>query len=210
MRALACPSVVLIVGLTPAAAPLTAQAPVPPWRLEEAVTAEDGREIVFTLELPTAPEALFRQWTTEEGAGRFLAPEVRIETRVGGRYEARFDPENDPAGALAGTYGSRIVSLEPPSRLVFQWNCPTPRVAARDVGGRRVLQESLVEVRFEPAGERGEATWLRVRHYGMGDGPDWDASYRYYRDRGWPWILGRLRELYSPEESPSEDPPPSG
>lgn len=166
---------------------------------EDRLGADPGRELVFTLELPEPPEALFHRWTTESEARRFLAEEVRIEPRVGGRYETLFDPEHDPAGALAGTYGSKIVALEPPSRLVFQWNCPTPRAAAEEVGGRRVLQESLVEVRFDPAEGNPDATRLRIRHFGIGEGPDWDASYRFYRDRGWPWIVGRLESLYGDE-----------
>lgn len=178
-----------IVGLATLAASLAA-----PVRAQE-------RELVFEIVLPGVPADHFDLWTTEAGARTFLAREVRIDPRPGGRYEALFDPENDPAGALAGTYGSKIVAFEPPGRLAFEWNCPTPRKAAEEVGGVRVLQESLVEVRFERDPDDPASTRVRVRHHGFGTGPHWDASYRYYRDAGWPWIFRRLAGAFGKDES---------
>lgn len=191
---------VLLNATMAVASSLTAQPAEQPWTLEEIRSEKGGRELVFTLELPETPEVVFRRWTETDEARRFLGREVRIEPRVGGRFEVLFDPVNDPAGALAGTYGSRVVSLEAPRQLVFEWNSLTPRVAAREVGGRRVLQKSLVEVRIESVPEAPSSSRVHVRHYGMGNGPDWDASYRYYRDSGWPWILRRLTALYRTSE----------
>lgn len=188
---------ILVLAALPAWAGLARAQPVDVSATADTRSTASGRELAFTLELPDTPAALYRKWIDASEARRFLAEEVRIEPRVGGRYETLFDPENDPAGALAGTYGSKIVALEPPSRLVFEWNSLTPRVAAREVGGRRVRQESLVEVRFEAVAGAPGRTRLHIRHYGMGEGPDWEASFRFYRERGWPWILDRLRKVYS-------------
>lgn len=159
-----------------------------------------GAELAYELVLPGTPAEHYALWTTEEGARTFLADEVRIEPRVGGRYETLFDPIEDPAGALAGTYGSKIVALDPPRRIVFQWHALTPRKAAEELGGVRRRQQSLlVEVGFEAASLEPATTRVRVRHVGFGDGPDWDAQYRYYRDHGWPWIFRRLAERYGEE-----------
>lgn len=138
----------------------------------------------------------FHLWTDSAQARRFLAEEVRIDSWVGGRYEALFDPQDDPAVALTGTYGSKVVALEPPRRLVFQWHSLTPRSAAQAVAGERRLQESMVEVRFEPIGGSVQRTRVTIRHYRFGDDTHWAAAYRFYRDRGWPWILRRLVALF--------------
>lgn len=157
-------------------------------------------ELTYELVLPGTPAEHYAMWISEEEARTFLAHEVRIEPRVGGRYETLFDPVEDPAGALAGTYGSKIVALDPPRRLVFQWHALTPRKAAEELGGVRRRQQSLlVEVGFEHASLEPATTRIRVRHEGFGEGPDWDAQYRYYRDHGWPWIFRRLAERFGKE-----------
>lgn len=156
------------------------------------------RDLFFTVEVPLSIEAAWGMWLTPARARDFLAAEVRIEPWVGGRYETIFDPEADPAGARAGTYGSKIVAMDAPRRLVFEWESLTPEAAAAELGGERVLQKSEVEVVFEPRGVA--ATTVRIHHYGFGDGTHWDASYRFYRDRGWPWILRRLEALFAGAE----------
>ncbi len=163
------------------------------------LTAQE-RELHFEVTVPVSVEDAFRMWTDPAVARQFLALEVRIEPWAGGRYETLFDPENDPAGARAGTYGSTVLDITPPERLVFEWESLTPQAAAAELGGERKLQLSYVEVRFE-AGSLS-TTAVHIRHYGFGDDAHWDAAYRYYRDHGWPWILARLDRLFAaPDEA---------
>lgn len=162
-----------------AAAPLTAQ----------------ERDLHIEVTVPVSIEDAFRMWIDSAEAREFLALEVRIDPWVGGRYEANFDPESDPWGALAGTYGSKVLALEPPRRLVFEWHYLTPREAATQVGGRRVRQETTVEVTFEPLGKH--ETRIRIRHYGFGSDANWAASRRFYEQSGWPWIIKRLRGRFT-------------
>lgn len=153
------------------------------------------RQLVYAVDVPLPIDAAFDMWITPARARQFLAKEVRIDPWVGGRYETLFEPQVDPAGARAGTYGSKVIALEAPDRLVFGWESLTPVRAAEELGGARVFQASEVEVTFEATGPR--STRVRVRHYGFGDDAQWDASFRFYRDFGWPWILGRLEALFA-------------
>jgi uncharacterized protein YndB with AHSA1/START domain len=162
-----------------------------------ATAAAQETELRFVVDVPVTVEDAFRMWTDSARASEFLAEDVRIDPWVGGRYETLFDPENDPAGARAGTCGSKILELEAPRRLVFEWHSLTPRLAAAEVGGLRVLQETTVEVTFEPIGE--SRTRIHIRHYGFGSDANWAAALRFYTEVGWPWVIRRLEGRFATE-----------
>jgi uncharacterized protein YndB with AHSA1/START domain len=157
--------------------------------------AQAQRELIFETVIPVDIQTAFDMWIEPDQASRFLAHEVRIDPWVGGRYEALFDPDTDPAGARAGTYNSKVLSIRRPQEISFEWESLTPMPAAQTLGGRRVLQRSVVQVRFTPRG--ADSTLVHIRHHGIGEGPDWDASLEFYRERGWPWILARLEALFA-------------
>lgn len=154
-------------------------------------------ELRYSVVLPIDRESAFDMWLEPETARRFIAFDVNIEPRVGGLYEAIFEPETDRVGAYAGTYTSRIRTLDRPRQLVFEWNYLTPKQAARQFEGQRMHQESLVEVTFEkhPDG----CTTVLIRHHDIPDHAHGAASLEFYRENGWPWIIGRLTALFEPE-----------
>jgi uncharacterized protein YndB with AHSA1/START domain len=143
--------------------------------------AEPGDRILrveFDLEAPV--ERVWRAWTTEEGVRSFFAPAARVDLRVDGTYDIIFDPKRPGQTAE----GQRILALEPMRRFVFTWNAPPDQPEVR-------AQRTVVGVEVEPRGKG--ITRLRFTHSGWGDGPAWDAAYRYF-DRAWgAFVLPNLK-----------------
>ncbi len=155
--------------------------------------AEESQELNYTVTVPLSIAEAFEMWISPVWAKQFLALDVKIDPRVGGQYVAVFDPVGDPEGAYAGTYGSKIREIQPPSHILFEWKYLTPRQAAEALGGQRLHQESLVDIRFERIS--AQCTVVHIRHFGIPTHEHGKASFEFYRDSGWPWIIKRLEGI---------------
>lgn len=129
-------------------------------------------------------DQVWAAWTTREGIVSFMAPDARIEARVGGAFSIHFDPLA-PAG-LKGADDMRFLALQPKKMLSFDWNAPPhlPQVRA---------QRTFVVVRLEPLGEA--QTRVRLHHTGWGDGGEWEQAYAYF-DRAWGFVLNGLKARF--------------
>lgn len=130
------------------------------------------------------PEQVWQAWTTREGVIGFMAPEARVEARVGGPFEIHFDPGAAPG--LKGADDMRFMALQPPKMLSFDWNAPPSLPEARQ-------QRTFVVVRIEPVAD-GQ-TRVTLTHTGWGDGGEWDKAYAYF-DRAWGNVLGNLKKRF--------------
>jgi uncharacterized protein YndB with AHSA1/START domain len=147
----------------------------------------DSGVILLEEEVDARPAEVFELWTTREGVRRFLAPDARIDPRVGGRYEILFDPEADPEGVREGTRGARILEYEPPHRLAFEWR------------GRHYMTQmnveplpTWVELELTPLPPDGSRTRVRLAHFGFQAGGTWDHAYAFF-EQAWRTVLDRLR-----------------
>jgi uncharacterized protein YndB with AHSA1/START domain len=154
-----------------------------------AAAEPDTRSIHLEADLAAPPELVFRLWTTPEGVRRFLAPEARIDPRVGGRYEILFQPAKDPEGVREGTKGAHILRLEKDRALAFEWR------------GREDMVEmntqplpTRVELTFEPIAGKPGHTHLGLTHDGFLQGAGWDRSYDFF-SQAWATVLARLQEV---------------
>ena len=128
------------------------------------MTAPRLRSIDKHIEVPASVHAVWAAWTTREGIVSFLAPDARVEARVGGPFEIYFDPL-----APAGTRGAddmRFMALQPPSMLSFDWNAP-PHLAEA----------------------RAQRTFVMVRLSAVSDG----LTQVHLHHTGWAHVLGRYR-----------------
>jgi uncharacterized protein YndB with AHSA1/START domain len=148
----------------------------------------DARSIHQEVDLAAPPERVFQLWTTLEGVRRFLAPDARIDPRVGGRYEILFQPDKDPEGVRQGTKGAHILRLEKNRVLAFEWR------------GREDMAEmnieplpTRVELTFEPVAGQPGRTHLSLTHSGFLRGAGWDRSYDFF-NQAWAVVLARLKE----------------
>ncbi len=142
---------------------------------------------VVTVRLP--PPQAFERFV--DGIGEWWPPpytwsEGALE-RIG--IEARVDGKCFEVGphGFRCDWG-RVLAIDPPRRIEFTWQISPRREPVPD--DRRA---SVVEVRFEAAGDA--ATAVRLEHRGFERHGDGARSYRdaLASERGWPWIL----ELYA-------------
>ncbi len=151
-----------------------------------------GREIVVDFTVNAPLNQVSQLWTTSAGAKQFFGLDAHVDPRVGGEYTMIFDPEHDPEGRMLGTKGARILRYEPNQFLAFEWK-GTPEMPEMNV----VPLPTWVEVSFQPLGEKGEKTHLRIAHYGFGTGQGWDKAYAFFSgSRGWIWVLNRLTKVF--------------
>ena len=134
--------------------------------------------------VPASVDAVWDAWTTREGITSFMAPDARVEPRVGGAFSIHFDP-----GAAPGARGAddmRFMALQPKRMLSFDWNAPPslPEVRA---------QRTFVVVRLAPVDDK--TTRVTLHHTGWGDGGEWDKAYAYF-DRAWGNVLGNLQKRF--------------
>jgi uncharacterized protein YndB with AHSA1/START domain len=157
------------------------------------MTDEPNPTVRRTVTVPVAPAQAFALFT--ERLGDFKPPEHNLlsvpiaetvlEPRVGGSIIDR------------GTDGSecrwaRVLTFDPPSRLVFSWNIgPTWQI---ETDPERV---SEVEVRFVAEGTASTRVELEHRHLDR-HGPGWDSVRDgVANDQGWPLYLDRFAALVS-------------
>lgn len=129
--------------------------------------------------------AVWRLWTTSDGAKEFFAAEANIELRIDGAYEIFFDLSK-PRGDQ-GSEGMRIIGFQKNKMLTFTWNAPPHLREAR-------RQRTVVIVRFHELAT--SQTRVRLRHIGWGEGGEWDAAFEYFR-RAWPMVFANLERRFT-------------
>jgi uncharacterized protein YndB with AHSA1/START domain len=166
------------------------------------------RTINLDMIVDASPADVYRLWTSADGVKKFLAPEARIEAKVGGRYQIIFFPSKDPEGESHGTKGARILDLVPNQKLVFEWIT----FAGDDALGKNAppyappAERNLtplptwVELSFEPVAGQPNQTHLKFAHYGFRDGEKWEGSYQWFR-RAWTGVLDQLSEYCQKQKS---------
>jgi hypothetical protein len=117
-------------------------------------------EIVITRVLDAPPDAVFRAWTDPEevaawyGPEQFSAERVRIDLRVGGRWELVM-VRRDGAGEFP--VGYEIVELVAPELLVLRSGDIVTRVELAAAG--RGTRLTLTDGPYPSGGEHAEAGW---------------------------------------------------
>ena len=129
-------------------------------------------------------ETVWQSWTTKAGIESFFAPEAEIEARVGGAFHIHMDPFAAPG--MKGADDMRVMALQAPKMLSFDWNAPPSLPEARQ-------QRTFVIVRL--ADVDGKSTRVTLHHTGWGDGGEWDKTYAYF-DRAWGNVLANLKKRH--------------
>lgn len=127
-------------------------------------TKPGTRSLTSSIELDATPEQVWEMIATAEGLARWFPVEARVTPGEGGEIWFSWG-EHVMQGA------AKIVSWEPPHRLVSEW------------GG--LHDEYTIE-------GKGGKTTLTIVNNGFGEGGDWDEMYDSVRT-GWMFELGGLK-----------------
>ena len=146
---------------------------------------QTSRRLEKAVIVHASAEAIWRAWTTSEGAKEFFAPEATIELHPGGKYEILFDLEASPGSK--GSEGCQVVSYKPLRELILTWNNPPEFKEIRNCYAR-------VTIEIEPLD--AVSCRLMIVHDDWGKGGQWEEAFNYF-DRAWDVVLRRLVERFS-------------
>jgi len=178
-----------VVGLGLAAAVLVGG--VTAARAEQAITAvaaaprreaDGARTLVHEIVVSASQAEVWRLWSTSEGLASWVAPVAAIDLRVGGIWEASYDPAvplGDPR-----TIRNRVLSLIPGRMLSIAIDGAPPNFPHADLA-----QQLWTVIELEPVA--AAQTRVRVTMLGFADGAGFDALYTFF-DRGNAYTLDQL------------------
>ena len=153
--------------------------------MTDTTTTEDDAELRITRVFDASRERVFRAWTDPDDVAMWFSPaplttpreSVRIDLRVGGRYELTMVM---PDGAESGL-GFEIVELDPPGLLVLRSD-PKPEAG--------MPEPTLVRIELEDetsgAGARTRMT--------LSDGP-YPTGFGVHAERGWLSAFDKLASV---------------
>jgi len=148
-------------------------------------TTQSDQAVRITRVFEASRERVFRAWTDPDDVAAWFSPEpltvprdsVRIDLRVGGRYELTMV---QPDGVEA-PLGFEIVELDPPGLLVLRSD-PMPEAG--------MPEPTLVRVELhEESSDQGSRTRMELV-----DGP-YPTGFGVHAERGWLSAFGKLADL---------------
>lgn len=131
--------------------------------------------------IPCTAEEAWAAWTTAPGLESFLARSARVTLEEGGEY--LLDLGAGGSGDRLYSRSPRILHIDAPRALSFEWIVPLPQAAARD-------SMTVVTVRIEPLSP--QRCRVRLEHTGWAPG-DEDTEAFAYSQRLWKMALWNLR-----------------
>lgn len=135
------------------------------------------------LHIEASKEIVWKAWTDPSRVEVWFAPSAFIEPFEGGRYELYFDPANKER---MSTKECKILTLEEPRKLVFEWKGPDPFANIMNMTGAL----TAVEVLLEPAAR--DSTLVKLCHSGWGEEPEWQQAKAWHVE-AWKQVLGSLK-----------------
>jgi uncharacterized protein YndB with AHSA1/START domain len=106
------------------------------------------RSIDMQIEIGAPVETIWLAISSQDGLRGWFSPVIEIDPRVGGWVEFHGTHDGSPY-----RFGGRVVELEPPVRITWEWNSiPDGWPAA-----------TLLTIELIP---RGDATRVEMRHHG--------------------------------------------
>jgi len=132
----------------------------------------------FEVVVPAGLETVWDAFTTREGMVTWLAPEARIELRIGGPWEVGF------AGAAPG--GGTILAYLPREILAIHAMAPEAFPTVRS-------ERTMAFFRFEPVS--AAQTKVRLSQVGWKEGGEWEKAFQYLA-KGNSQLLNALYERF--------------
>lgn len=145
---------------------------------------DDGSRTLCHEVVVAAPrEEVWRLLSTSEGLRSWVAPVVALELRLGGLWEASYNP--DAALGDPGNIHNRVLSFAPGRMLSIQVDRAPPGFPHTDI-----VRGMWSVIELQDVGE-GQ-TRVRVSGMGYRQGPSHDELYAFF-DQGNAWTLQQLQ-----------------
>ena len=153
--------------------------------MTDTTTTEDDAELRITRVFDASRERVFRAWTDPDDVAMWFSPaplttpreSVRIDLRVGGRYELTMVMPDGAASPL----GFEIVELDPPGLLVLRAD-PMPEAG--------MAEPTLVRIELE---DETSGACARTRMT-LSDGP-YPTGFGVHAERGWRSAFDKLASV---------------
>ena len=147
-----------------------------------AALAKDRKppRIECDVSIPCPAEEAWTAWTTKEGLESFLARSARVTPEVGGAFAL------DLAGSSPvelDARSPRILGMDVPRSLSFEWIIPLPKAAARD-------SMTVVTIRIEQVSP--QRCRVHLEHSGWAVGEEATEAFAYSQ-QSWRLVLRSLR-----------------
>jgi uncharacterized protein YndB with AHSA1/START domain len=142
------------------------------------------RTLCHEIIVPAARAEVWRLWSTSEGLASWAAPLAAIDLRIGGLWEASYQPDarlGDP-----GNIQNRVLSYAPGAMLSIQIAAAPPGFPHVDLARRTWTVIDLESI-------NAAHTRVRVSTFGYGEGAGFDQLYAMF-DTGNAWSLRKLHE----------------
>ena len=134
-------------------------------------------ELHWELVVPAPIESVWAAWTEPHELIKWAAPGAAVDLRVGGVWEAHFNPDRPPG--QRGSDANEILGVEPGRRLLLAAGAPEQYPTVR-------AEKTLFEVRLEQVGTHH--TRIFVSQAGWRDGSEWEAAFRYLARANAEWL----------------------
>ncbi|GAA0327101.1 hypothetical protein GCM10008967_17040 [Bacillus carboniphilus] len=125
-------------------------------------------------------QLVWQAWTSKDQITKWFANEAFIEATEGGLYEVGFTYLGDgPTNK-----DCKILSIQPPSRIVFQWKIPVKK--------KFHLDENLSTIVAVSLEEKDNQTIIKLFHSGWGEGENW-LQAKEWQMQAWEKSLSSLK-----------------
>jgi uncharacterized protein YndB with AHSA1/START domain/catechol 2,3-dioxygenase-like lactoylglutathione lyase family enzyme len=156
------------------------------WELREKPDPVDS-VIYLSAELNCSAEKAFSYFTKPELITKWLTKKALIEARVGGKYELYWTPE-DPDPENNSTYGCRILAINKPHFLHFNWKGNAEQKHFMN------FTEPLTQVSVVFTETSKENCRINLIHSGWRPGSEWENARKYFIS-AWTGALKQLEKI---------------
>lgn len=150
-------------------------------------TPDGGRVLQQQIVVPATLDEVWKAFTTSEGLSSFAAPLARADFRLGGIWEASFDPDaeiGDPDNIR-----NEYIAFVPMRMIAIQTVNAPP-----DFPHPELLDELFFVLEMEDLG--ANRVRLTESGVGFGDGEGWDTIWELF-ERGNEWTLQQLYKRFA-------------
>lgn len=147
-----------------------------------------GREIMDkiiykSIKLRCGPALAFEMFTVNHHLEKWFSAVADVETKVGGKYELFWDPEDKENDS---TFGCKILAMQPNLFLSFEWK--GPKQFKHFMNEVRPLTNVVV---FFIHSNKG--TEVHVLHTGWRETEEWKEAYEWF-ENAWTMVLSELEK----------------